>query len=178
MANVTTLARPYAKAAFQFALESKSLSQWSDMIALLSNVAGQEKMQSVLASPALSAEQQAKTFIDVCGDALNESCQGLVKVLAKNKRLKLLPEISQLFEQLKADAERSVDVEITSAVSIDSSLEKQLADALRQKLNRDVRISVAIDKNLIGGVVIRAGDTVIDSSLRGRLTKLAEAMNS
>lgn len=178
MANVTTLARPYAKAAFQFALETASLPLWSDMIALLSEVAGQEKMQKVLASPALSAEQQAQIFIDVCGEALNDSCQSLVKVLAKNKRLKLLPEISQLFEILKADAEKRVDVEISSAVSIDSDLEQQLADALRKKLNRDVRISVAIDKNLIGGVVIRAGDTVIDNSLRGRLTKLAEAMNS
>ena len=178
MADLTTMARPYAKAAFQIASAEKALAKWSDMIATLSAVASQEKMQKVLASPAFVADQQAQAFIDVCGEKLDASCQKLVRVLAENKRLALLPEISQLFEVLKAQAEKTVDVEIITAITIDTALEQQLADALRKKLSRDVRVSSTVDKNLIGGAIIRAGDTVIDSSVRGRLAKLAEAMHS
>lgn len=178
MADLTTLARPYAKAAFQVALADQALAKWSGMIALLSAVAQQEKMQDVLASPAFSAEQQAQAFIEVCGDALNESCRNLIRILADNKRLVLLPEISQLFDALQAEAEKTVDVEIISAVGIDSALEQQLAEALRNRLNRVVNVNSTVDKNLIGGAIIRAGDMVIDSSVRGRLAKLAEAMHS
>lgn len=178
MADLTTLARPYARAVFKLALEQQALAQWSEMFGLLSRVSQQEKVQEILGSPNLTVQQQAQTLIDVCADALDNSGKNLVKVLAENKRLILLPEISQLFDALKKEAEKTVDVEIISAVSLESALEQKLAQALKNKLNRDVKISSAIDKNLIGGVIIRAGDTVIDRSLRSRLAKLAEVMHS
>ncbi|SRR5690554_1061640 len=178
MADLTTLARPYAKAAFKLAQEQQAMQQWSVMIQLLSVVSQQEKVQQVLGSPNLTAQQQAQTLIEVCGDALDDSGKNLVKILAEKKRFALLPEISQLFDALKAEAEKTVNVEIISVVSLDSALEKQLAEALKNKLNRTVSISSTIDKNLIGGAIIRAGDTVIDRSVRSRLAKLAEVMHS
>lgn len=178
MADLTTLARPYAKAAFKLAQEQQTMDQWSAMINVLSVVSQHEKIRQVLASPNLTVEQQAQTLIDVCADDLDESGINLVKVLAENKRFVLLPEISRMFDALKAEAEKTVNVEITSVVSLDSALEKQLAEALKNKLNRTVTINSTIDKNLIGGAIIRAGDTVIDRSLRSRLAKLAEVMHS
>lgn len=178
MADLTTLARPYAKAAFAFAADKGALADWSQMIALLSAVARQETIQQVLTSPALTSDQQARTIIDVCGESLNADGQNFVHLLAENKRLTLLPEISSLFEILKGQAEKSIDVEITSALAIEEPLEQQLAQALKNKLNCDVKVNSAVDQSLIGGVVIRAGDTVIDNSIRGRLTKLAEAIHS
>jgi len=101
-----------------------------------------------------------------------------VLVLAANKRLGLLAEIVALFEQFKAERERSVDVDVLSAFPLDTAAEQQLATVLKQKLQRDVKLTTRVDSSLIGGVVVRAGDTVIDSSVRGRLKKLAEAMTA
>jgi F-type H+-transporting ATPase subunit delta len=178
MADLITLARPYAKAAFQFAQAQNSLGKWSEMLALLANLTSEAKVQQVLASPNLTVQQQAQALIDVCGDGLNDAGKNLVTILAENKRLKLLVEISNLFEKLKTEAEKTVDVEITTAVALNDTLSNQLAEALKNKLNRTVTITSSVDKNLIGGAIIRAGDTVIDSSVRSRLAKLAEAMHS
>lgn len=178
MADLTTLARPYAKAAFQFAQQQNALGEWSKMLALLACLTSEDKVQQVLASPSLTVQQQAQTLIGVCEEDLNDSVKNLVNILAENKRLALLAEISSLFNAFKAEAEKTVEVDIVSAVSLDDALTQQLADALNKKLNRTVNVSSSVDKNLIGGAIIRAGDTVIDRSVRSRLTKLAEAMHS
>lgn len=178
MAELTTLARPYAKAAFQYALASQKLAEWSSMTTLLAAVVSQDAVQKVLSSPALTSEQQAKAIIDVCGDELDANAQNFVKALADNKRLPLLTEINELFEALKAEAEKSVDVTVDSAIELNAAIEEQLANALKNKLNCDVNVNSTVDSNLIGGVVIRAGDMIIDASVRGRLAKLAEAVNS
>lgn len=178
MAELTTLARPYAKAAFEYANGRGALAQWSSMFATLASVAIQEQVSQRLASPALTAEQQSKLLLDLCGDALDAAAANFVRVLAANKRVRLLPTIRELFEQLKAQQEKSVEVEITSAFELDAAMQEKLATALKSKLSRDVKLHASVDRSLVGGVVIRAGDTVIDSSVRGRLAKLAEAMNS
>lgn len=178
MADLTTLARPYAKAAFQFAQQQNMLGEWSKMLALLASLTSEEKVQQVLASPSLTVQEQGQAVISVCADELNDSVKNLVMILAENKRLALLAEIASLFDAFKAEAEKTVDVEIVSAVTLDDALTQQLAEALNKKLNRTVNVSSAVDKNLIGGAIIRAGDTVIDRSVRSRLTKLAEAMHS
>lgn len=178
MAELTTLARPYAKAAFESADQAGQLQQWSDMLALAAAVAQQDGMVKVLLSPALTSAQKAQAFIDVCGDALNEGVANLLKALADNKRLTLLPHIQQLFEQHKAQREQSVDVEVTTAFELSGELQDKLAKALSAKLDRVVTLTTSVDKAILGGALIRAGDTVIDGSVRGRLAKLAEAMNS
>ena len=177
MAELSTLARPYARAAFEYAV-NVDLAAWSTQLALAAAVAQAENMVKVLSSPSLTSTQQSQHFIDVCGDELSEKVQNFIKVLADHKRLALLPVISTLYEQFKANREKSVDVEVVTAFELDAALQEKLATALSGKLERDVNVRTTIEKELLGGVVIRAADIVIDGSIRGRLNKLAEAMNS
>ena len=178
MAELTTLARPYAKAAFEAAAFADSLQTWSSMLAQIASVVSNERVSELLSSPSSTAEEQAKIVIDLCGDEINAQLKNFVSVLSENKRLSLLPEIVGLFDILKAEQEKIADVEISTAFALADETEKKLTQAIKAKLNRDVKIHSQIDKNLIGGMVIRAGDLVIDDSVRGKLHKLAEAMGS
>ncbi|MEY3018765.1 MAG: hypothetical protein RL336_1900 [Pseudomonadota bacterium] len=178
MAELSTLARPYAKAAFEFAVGASTLEQWSTQLNLLAALVADSKVAALLAQPALTTEYQAEQLIAVCGDELGGEVQNFVRVLAENKRLSLLPHVAALFAEFKANRERSVDVSIDSAFALTATVEKKLAAALSKKLERDVKVSSQVDQSLIGGVVIRAADVVIDASIRGRLDKLAKAMNS
>jgi F-type H+-transporting ATPase subunit delta len=178
MAELTTLARPYARAAFEVASSSDQLQSWSDMLRKLANVVSNDRVAEMLSSPSLTGDQQAQIVIDLCGDEISGQLQNFISVLSENKRLSLLPEIVGLFDILKADQELTVDVEISTAFALVEKTEEKLAQAIKEKLNRDVKIHSQVDKNLIGGMVIRAGDLVIDDSVRGKLHKLAEAMSS
>jgi len=178
MAELTTLARPYAKAAFESALQDSALDNWSSMLRVSAAITAEEAVRTLLINPALSSEQVAQSFIDVCNEELDAKGQNFVRLLAENKRLELLPEISTLFENLKANQERSVDVEITTAFEISSDISDKLAQALKNRLQREINLATSVDEALIGGAIIRAGDTVIDSSVRGKLTKLAESLTS
>ncbi|PCJ24276.1 MAG: F0F1 ATP synthase subunit delta [SAR86 cluster bacterium] len=178
MAELTTLARPYAKAAFEAALGESALDKWSNMLALSAAISSENGMSVVLTSPSLSVEQIADSFVEVCGDELDTKGQNFVRLLAENKRLILLPEISSMFDKLKANQEKSVDVEITTAFEISSDVSNKLEQSLKDRLQREIKLTSKVDKSLIGGAIIRAGDNVIDSSIRGKLFKLAESMNS
>ena len=178
MSELITLARPYARAAFGIAQSDNGLENWSSMLSLAAAVAGYGGMGSILTNPSISAEQISQSFIDVCGDQLDPKGQNFVQLLAENKRMSLLPEISALFEGLKANFEKSVDVEVTTAFEISEATADQLAKALKNRLQREIKLATSVDRALIGGAIIRAGDTVIDSSVRGKLSKLAESMNS
>ena len=178
MAELTTLARPYARASFEVALQDSALEEWSRILSLSAAITGQDEVSAVLASPSLSTEQISESFIKVCGDELNAKAKNFVRLLAENKRLVLLPEISALFEGLKANQEKAVDVEITTAFEISSDVSNKLAESLKDRLQREIKLATSVDQSLIGGAIIRAGDNVIDSSVRGKLSKLAELMNS
>ena len=177
MAELSTLARPYAKAAFEYAREKNALTSWSEQLAVAASVTVDSAMAGVLANPAMTAEQQSQTVSDVCGEALGAELRNYVAILASNKRLALLPEIYSLFEQYKANEEKSIDVEVVSAFDLADATKDKLAEVLGKKLEREVKVSTSTDNNLLGGVLIRAGDLVIDGSVRGRLNKLAEALN-
>jgi F-type H+-transporting ATPase subunit delta len=178
MAELSTLARPYAKAAFEYALDKNELAQWYGQLATAAAVAANEAMGAVLTNPSLTASQQAASLSDICGDALSPQVRNFIAILASNKRLALLPEIYALFAQYKANRERTVDVEVVSAFDLPESIQQRLAEALGKKLERQVKVQTSTDSNLLGGVLIRAGDLVIDGSVRGKLDRLAEAMNS
>jgi F-type H+-transporting ATPase subunit delta len=178
MAELSTLARPYAKAAFEFAVAANDLAAWSKQLVTAAGAAQADNMVKVMASPSLTSEQQAQKFIDVCGEELNANGQNFIKALAENKRLPLLPHITALFEEFKSNREKSVEVEVNTAYELEASVQEKLATALSGKLEREVNLNSVVDKSLIGGVVVRAADVVIDGSVRGRLNKLAEAMNS
>ncbi len=178
MAELTTVARPYAKAAFQYADENGSLAEWSDMLGFAAAVSQDRDFQRYISDSKTTAEDQAKAFLNVGSDKLNEAGKNFISLLARNKRLGALGEIHNLFEQLKSEKEMSVDVEVTSAFALSDDQANKLAEALKRKLDREVNLTSTEDKSLIGGVVIRAGDLVLDSSVRGKLAKLAETLNS
>lgn len=178
MAELTTLARPYAKAAFEYAQARQQLAAWSAMLGLAAAVAQDDRMQRVLKAPRLTSTEKAAALIEVCGTELDAQAQNFIHVLAENERLALLPEVSQLFALYKAEQERTVDVEVTSAFALSAEQQDKLAKVLSARLSREVRLHAAEDPALIGGVVIRAGDLVIDGSVRGKLAKLAEALKS
>ena len=175
MAELRTLARPYAKAAFAVADEAGELQQWATQLNLLSSLAQQNKIAAMISSPAIASAQQATQLAEVAGD-LSSVVSNFLQVLAEHKRLALLPSVANLFADYKAERERRIGVSITSAFAVNSETSDRLSDALKNKLERDVDVEVSVDKDLIGGVIVRAGDIVIDASIRGRLAKLAEAM--
>lgn len=178
MAELSTLARPYARAAFEYAAGADQLQGWSQNLALAAAVVQQPTVAEMLASPSYTGEQQASTLVALCGDDLTQSQQNFFAVLAENGRLPLLANISEIFEGLKAQREKAVDVEVISAVELDVEQQKRLSEALTAKLERKVNLQSSVDTGLLGGALIRAGDTVIDGSIRGRLAKLAESLNS
>ena len=178
MAELSTLARPYAKAAFEFAADAGDLQGWSTSLATAGAVAQQPAVVKLLSSPSSTAAQQAAAVIEICGDALSATGQNFIAILSENRRLQLLPQISHQFDIMKANREKAVEVDVVAAHEMGADQQQQLSDALSAKLERKVNMQVSLDKNLLGGAVIRAGDTVIDGSIRGRLTKLAESLNS
>jgi F-type H+-transporting ATPase subunit delta len=178
MAELTTLARPYAKAAFAEAVEQNALVQWSDMLSIATEFAADETLAQVLVHPSLTAEQQATALTDLCGDKLNQSGKNFLMILGENKRLTLLPQIVEAFEDLKAAQEHAIDVTVISAFELTDAQQETLSLALKNKLQCDVRLTGEVDHSLVGGAIIRAGDLVIDGSVRGKLAKLAEAMDT
>jgi F-type H+-transporting ATPase subunit delta len=176
MSQLTTLARPYARAAFETAIGDNSLKTWAAGLGLLAALLQESKVASYLADPSRNTGTQAQTLIDLGGSELDAKVQNFVLVLAANKRLALLPDIATLFEELKADYEKTVDVDVISAFGMDQLAESNLVAALKKRLQRDVKLNVTVDRALIGGMIVRAGDLVIDGSVRGRLNKLAESV--
>ena len=176
MAELITLARPYAKAAFEYARTGKSLDAWSSSLAVVAGVIQQPVVEENLDSPTKTSEQKAALVIELCGEEIDAKVKNFVAVMADNKRLGLLVEVQQLFEDFKSQQEKFSDIKVSSAFKLDSAVEKTLADKLRKTLDSEVALSTSIDKSLIGGVVIRAGDMVIDGSVRGRLAKLSETI--
>jgi F-type H+-transporting ATPase subunit delta len=178
MAELTTLARPYAKAAFEYAQAHQQLANWSAMLGLAAAVSQDDTMQRVLKAPRLTSTEKATTFVEVCGDKFDAQARNFLNIVSENNRMELLPEIADMFELYKAEQEKSVDVDVTSAFALNDEQQDKLAKVLSARLGREVRLHAAEDASLIGGVVIRAGDLVIDGSVRGKLAKLAEALKS
>ena len=176
MAELVTVARPYAKAAFKFAKEQNAAAEWSAMLGFSAAVVSDERLAKLLDNPQLTTEQQADAFIQVCGDKLNDAGKNLVKQLAENKRLSTLPQIVVLFEQLLAEEQRKQEVEVTSAFELSKAEEASLKQMLEKKLSKEISLQSHVDKSLIGGVVIHAGDMVIDSSVRGKLEQLSHTL--
>lgn len=178
MAELITLARPYARAAFEVAVAEGQLQQWSTALTSAATLVAHEKIRALLASPALTAEEKSAALVDVLGGASDKKFANFIATLAENKRLPMLPEIRDLFLAFKAEHEKSLDVSVATAYPINADLLDKLSRALAEKLGRRVKLTSAVDQSLLGGALIRAGDTVIDGSVKGRLAKLADAMNT
>ncbi|MCK5382436.1 MAG: F0F1 ATP synthase subunit delta [Gammaproteobacteria bacterium] len=177
MAEAITVARPYAQAAFQFASAQQALKDWSEMLSLLAAVADDAGMRKLIDSPHVTETQLADLFIQVAGDNINERCANFVRVLAANGRLQLFPEIAALFEIQRRAAEGTVEAEMISAFPASESQQAAVIASLRKRLGREIELSCSTDADLLGGAIIRAGDLVIDGSVRGKLQRLGTALS-
>lgn len=173
MADKSTIARPYAKAAFEEARARGRLGPWSEALRTAAAVVGDPRVEALLGNPRVTPQELAALVIEIAGPQLDEEGRNFVRTLADNRRLALLPEVSERFDELKSEAEGVIDVTVTSAAPLDDSQRGKLASALQKRLGRTVRLQCATDPALIGGAVLRAGDLVIDGSLRGRLERIA-----
>jgi F-type H+-transporting ATPase subunit delta len=178
MAERLTLARPYARAAFEVAVSEGKLQTWMEAMNQLAALTATPELQELLVSPTLSGTQKSALLTDLLGELPDSGLGRFVAVLAENKRLLLMPEICELFQLMKAQQENAVDVSITTAFPMNDEVLQQLGAVLSDRLGRKVKIASDVDRGLLGGALIRAGDTVIDGSVRGRLDKLAKAMNA
>ena len=177
MSEFVTVARPYAKAAFDFAVEHKSVDRWQDMLAFAAEVTKNEQMAELL-SGALAPETLSKSFIAVCGEQLDENGQNLIKVMAENGRLKVLPDVLEQFINLRAASEATSEVEVISANALNEEQLAKISAAMEKRLSRKVKLNCKIDKSVMAGIIIREGDMVIDGSVRGRLDRLADVLQS
>lgn len=173
MAEAVTIARPYAVAVFRLAKEKSALAKWSEMLGFASAVAADAQMAAIIEDPKLASADIERIFLSVCGDKLDASGQNLIKLLVEYGRLALLPEVTSSYEELKAQDEGTLDAEITAAAKIDDAQVKTLVNQLQTKFGKKVEATVTVDPEIIGGIKIVVGDTVIDASVRGRLQELA-----
>ena len=176
MAELATLARPYANAAFEIAKNDGELDRWSRMLLLLAAATDHESVQTLLSAPDVDETTKAYRLQEVIGPELNDRGRRFLQVLAGNKRLPLLGEIHTQFEVLRAEEQATLDVTVTSAFPLADEELERLKERLSKRFEREVNMASAVDASLIGGAVIRAGDTVIDGSVRGKLKKLAETV--
>lgn len=176
MAELVTIARPYAEAAFALAKERGELEKWSEMLALVAGVFQDEQIQTALANPKLTAADIEKLMITVCGERIDGAARNLIQVLGANGRLAVLPEIRELFAHFKSEDEGLIEVRINSAYPLDNAQLEQVVSLLSKRYRKKISPSVAVDPELIGGVRMQVGDKVWDASVRGRLQSMAAAL--
>jgi F-type H+-transporting ATPase subunit delta len=176
MAEATTIARPYAQAIFEIARDDNRFNEWSQSLSVLAAIASSDDMTSVFGNPKFSTDNLADLFISVGGEKFDDKTKNLIKVLAGNNRLVVLPQIAEGFEALRAEEEKTVKAEVISAKEVSDAQKQVLAEALKKRLGRNVELSCRIDESLLGGAIIRAGDLVIDGSISGQLDKLTSEL--
>lgn len=176
MSSLTTLARPYAKAAFELAQGEQSLAAWDGMLSLACDIVTEESMAALLENPDVSREQVLGIITGAAGDAFSERFRGFLSVLSENGRLPLLPQVVDIFRALREKAENRLSVRVVSAVPLDDEQAHRMKDALARRFECEIELDNQIDADVIGGAVVYAGDQVIDGSLRGRLDKLSNSL--
>ena len=177
MSELTTTARPYARAIFELADESKTLNDWSEFLSFMGTVASNDDVRAVLDNPKLTRQGAADVFVQLCDEKLDDKAVNLVKQLANNNRLSILPAISSLYEEMKDEAEGAIEATVTSAKKLTKKEQEDIAKALKKRLGRDVKITTVIDESILGGAIIRAGDLVIDGSIQGRLRSMTQVLS-
>lgn len=176
MAESITVARPYAQAAFDEARKLGSLKGWSEMLQAGAEAVLNADVRAVVTSPRVIRTQLEALMLSLSGAKASGPEANFIKLLVESQRLTLLPEIAMLFEALRADEEKSVDVVVTSAFELNETQKQKITAALKKRMGRDIRLSSEIDRALLGGVIIRAGDKVMDGSARNQLSELANVL--
>lgn len=176
MSELATLARPYAAAVFKRAKETDATKKWSESLAFLSQVLSNDDIAGIVDNPKVSKQALSELMLDICQGQVTDEGENFVKLLVHNNRLGLVASIAQQFEAFKADDEGYVEVEVTSAYTLTKEDKQSLTGSLEKKLSKKVHMNVTVDKSLIGGVLVRAGDQVIDGSIKGQLQQLAKRL--
>jgi F-type H+-transporting ATPase subunit delta len=176
MAEAISVARPYAIAAFDEAAKLGDIKGWSELLLAAAEAVVNAEVGALITNPRVAKSQIEDLMLALCGDKIAVQGRNFIKLLVENGRLVLLPEIAAMFEAMRAEAEKSVDVEVISAFDLDDTQKQKIAAAMKNRMGRDIRLSCKIDRELLGGVIIRAGDKVIDGSARTRLADLAIAL--
>lgn len=176
MSNATTLARPYAKAAFELASADNATDRWNDMLSLASALVTEETMANLLESPQLTSNQVVQVLSDAGGDIFDSRFGDFLTVLSENKRFSLLPDITDLYQRLREEADRLLRVKVVSAFELEEDQATRMKEALARRYEREILLESEVDKSVIGGAVIYADGQVIDGSLKDRLTKLSNSL--
>jgi F-type H+-transporting ATPase subunit delta len=176
MSEAITTARPYAQAAFDEAQQLKALQAWSEMLLSLAEAINHPEMIAVVTNPRVAKNQVEGLMEALLDKGASKQQHNFVRILADNQRLLLLPEIAALFEALKAEAEKTVNVVVDSAFELSAAQKDKIVSSLKKSMGREIKLSCTVNKELLGGVVIRAGDKVIDGSARTRLGEMANAL--
>ena len=176
MAEAISVARPYAVAAFDEASKLGDLKGWSSMLLAGAEAVLNPDVHALISSPRVAKVQLENLMEALCGGKLNTIESNFIKLLVENQRLDILPEIASMFESMRAEAEKSIDVVVTSAFDLDEAQKQKISAAMKKRMGRDIRLSCKTDRELLGGIIIRAGDKVIDGSARTRLSELANAL--
>lgn len=178
MAEISTIARPYAVASYKLAKEQNALAKWSEMLSFATAVVNDVQMSAYIQDPKVVSSELEASFLKVCGDKLNENGQNLIKVLIEYGRLSLLPAVADAFEALKAQDEGTLDAQIIAAAEPSAAETKDLIKKLELKFGKSIEATVSVDAELIGGVKIIIGDTVIDASVKSQLQNLAYTLSA
>lgn len=176
MAELSTLARPYAEAAFKRAKETGSVKEWSDGLLFLSEVAHNHDLSVIVDNPRVGKEKITELLLDICQDQIQGEAKNLLKLLIENRKLKLLTKISQMFEEHKAEDEGYINVNLCSAYPLTKAEQSKYSAMLEKQLNKKVHAVVSVDKSLLGGILAKAGDKVIDGTIRGQIHQLAKRL--
>ena len=177
MIENSTIARPYATAVFELAQETGQVEEWSAMLGILGLISSDKDMRLLITNPKVNRQQLQDLVFDVCGAGLSDLGRNLVKVLVGAGRLEYTANIKDQYEQMRAAAEGKVDVEVVTAYTLDRHQQDSIAEIIAGRLGKQVNVITSVDDSLIGGAIIRAGDSVIDASLRGRLTELRNELD-
>jgi F-type H+-transporting ATPase subunit delta len=178
MEEMNTIARPYAQAALSQAEGEGSLAEWSDMLHFLASIVREPAIATMVANPRISAERLTEVLLSISADKLSATGANFLRILIANDRIPAVPEIHAQFELRRAELEGRRQVAIVSAYEMTDTQQLSLAAAMTRHLGREVDVTVTVDAALIGGVVIRVGDLVIDASMRGRLAQLGNALGA
>lgn len=173
MAEFATLARPYAKAVFDLAVETDKLDDWSNRLKFLTAVVKDSTMATVIANPKVDQDTLTSLLLDVCDEHLDNEGINLLKILLDNNRLQAIPSLTFQYKELKARHQGYLNVEIVSPYPVEPVQQEEIETALRKRLNKNVDVNITLKKSLIGGCLIRAGNEVIDVSMKGHLQRLA-----
>ena len=177
MSEQRTIARPYAHAVFELARDNGNYQAWSRVLAIVAAAAEDPQLQELAQNPRFDDSALSGLLEDICGEALFPDAQNFIRLVVRNDRVLALPGVAAQFEAMRAEAEGTIEAELISALAVSEQQRTKIAESLSRRLGREVTLRVTEDPDLIGGAVLRAGDTVVDASLKGRLQKLATSLS-